>query len=64
MFGEEDVLAERNYSSTVVCKSNTAEAYCIKNAEFFRKMKANNESWKIIVFMSMAKEKAIYRRIK
>lgn len=64
MFGEEDILSNRAYTTTVVCKSNYGDVFCIKNAEFFRKLKTNNESWKLIVLTAMAKEKAIYGRIK
>jgi hypothetical protein len=64
MFGEEDILSNRNYTTTVSCKSNTGDVFCIKNNEFFRKLKTNSESWKIIVLMAMAKERAIYTRVK
>jgi hypothetical protein len=60
MFGEDDVLAERNYTATVVCKSNIGDVFCIKNTEFFRKLKPNTECWKIIVYMAMDKEKAVH----
>ncbi len=63
MFGDEDVLANRNYTTTVACKSNTGDVFCIKNTEFFRKLKSNNDSWKIIVMTAMAKEKAIFSRV-
>ena len=48
MFGEEDVLKNRNYECSVTCKSNLGEIFCIKNIEFNRKLKTNNDSWKII----------------
>ena len=64
MFGEEDVLSHRNYTTTVKCVSNSGDVFCIKNDEFFRKLKTNQQSWKIIVLMAMAKEKAIHHRIK
>ena len=63
MFGEEDILSNRNYSTTVVCKSSIGDVFCIKNAEFYRKLKINIESWKIIVLNAMAKERAIYLRM-
>ncbi len=63
MFGEEDVLAERPYQTTVTCKSNTAECFVIKHDEFFRKLKTNTESWKMIIMLSMEKEKAFFKRV-
>lgn len=64
MFGEEDVLSNRNYTTTVTCVSKVGDVFCIKNNEFFRKLRANTESWKIIVLMAMAKEKAMFDRVK
>ena len=64
MFGEEDVYSERTYTTSVTCKSNVGDVFCIKNTEFFRKLKPNHDSWKIIVLMAMAKEKAVMERVK
>ena len=63
MFGDEDVLADRPSSTSVFCKSNSGDVFCIKNTEFFRKLKSNAESWKIIVLTAMAKERAIFTRV-
>lgn len=56
MFGEEDALRNRNYTCSVACKSNFGEVFCIKSAEFNRKLKVNNESWKIIIDIGQKKE--------
>ncbi len=64
LFGEEDVISQRHYSTTVVCKSKVAEVFAIKSDEFTKKFKSNIESWGIILLMTMAKEKAIYERVK
>lgn len=56
MFGEEDILSQRNYTTTVTCKSDRGDVFCIKDDEFFRKIKVNIDSWKIIIIMAMAKE--------
>ena len=64
LFGEEDVISQRNYSCSVVCKSKVGEVFAIKADEFIKKFKSNTESWGIIVLMSMAKERAIYARVK
>jgi hypothetical protein len=48
----------------VTCKSNIGEVYSIKNTDFIKKIKANSESWKVVLLMSLAKEKAIYDRVK
>jgi len=49
MFGEDDVIFERPYSSTMICRSNFGVLFCMKSAEFYRKLKSNDESWKIIL---------------
>ncbi|CDW72825.1 UNKNOWN [Stylonychia lemnae] len=64
LLGEEDVISQRHYTTSVTCKSNFGEVYCIKNTDFIKKLKANSESWKIVLLMSMAKEKAIFDRVK
>ena len=56
-FGEEDVMAERNYTSSVRCISKTAEVFCMKFDEFMRKFKGNKESWKIFQENAMEKER-------
>ena len=48
MFGEEDVLNERAYTKTLVCRSSNGIAYSMKAAEFIKKLKPNDECWKII----------------
>jgi len=54
----------RKYTTSVTCKSNIGEVYSIKNTDFIKKIKANAESWKVVLLMSMAKEKAIFDRVK
>ena len=56
MFGEEDVIRERPYTTSVTCKSNTGSVFCWKSTEFFRRMKSNEESWKYVKRQSRAKE--------
>ena len=48
LFGEEDVIAEREFTTTVTCKSNTGKVYRMRIAEFFRRIKGNDACWKII----------------
>lgn len=48
MFGEDDVVLSRPYSSTITCRSNQGVIFCMKDQEFFRKIKVNDECWKII----------------
>lgn len=64
MFGEDDIVAERNYTSAVFCRSNQGFVFCIKTIEFFRKLRPNDECWKIILSQARTKEKSIYRRMK
>jgi hypothetical protein len=41
MFGEEDILSNRFYTTSVACKSEIGSLFCIKDTEFFRKLKPN-----------------------
>eukprot|EP00347_Sterkiella_histriomuscorum_P021256 403334649 len=64
LLAEDDVLSQyENYSTTTTCKSNECEIFCIKTDEFFRKFKSNQESWKILILMALAKERAIKSKI-
>jgi hypothetical protein len=63
MFGDDDVVQERPYTSTVVCRSNQGTVFCIKSHEFFRKLRSNEECWKIILNQVRNKEKQIGRRM-
>jgi len=49
MFGEDDLIHERPYSSTIICRSNVGQVFAIKSNEFFRRLRANEECWKIIL---------------
>ena len=48
MFGQEDVLGDRNYTTTVKCITNTGSLYWIKNSEFLNKMQKDDRTWKLI----------------
>ena len=63
IFGEDDLIANRPNSYSIFCKSSAGIAFRMKSDEFYTMMKSNPESWKIIVIMAMAKEKAINRRV-
>ena len=45
MFGEEDVVNNRNYTTTVRCISTSAVIYCIKAEEFLLKLSKEDNSW-------------------
>lgn len=63
MFGEDDVVHERPYSVTMVCRSNVGVVFCMKAPEFFRKLKAHDECWKIILNQVNIKEMLMARRM-
>jgi hypothetical protein len=48
IFGEEDAVFERPYSTSVICRSNQGFVFMIKSAEFTKKMRGNEESWRVI----------------
>jgi len=53
MVGEEDVLGQRAYSTTVKCHSEHGVLYSIKSSEFHRLIKANLESWSVLLKQAM-----------
>ena len=58
------MISQRTYTTSVSCKSNIGEVYCIKSDEFFRKFKGNVESWKVLGLMALVKEKVITEKVK
>jgi len=48
MFGEEDVVNDRKYTTTVRCTSTVASLFAIKKEEFFNRFQRDDKSWKII----------------
>lgn len=48
MFGNEDVLRGRNYTTTVRCLSTKgAQLYCIKAEEYNFRMSRDDKTWKM-----------------
>ncbi len=64
MFGEEDSLLDRPYSSQITCRSNIGSVFAIRGDEFLRKIKPNVDSWRSILLMAMVKEKVIFDRVR
>ena len=64
MFGEEDVINERFYTTTVICSSSTGVLYCIKADEFLAKFKSSSRTWKALVDRIIEKDKEIKEKIK
>lgn len=49
MIGEEDLILQVPYSTSVVCKSTDGLLFVMKSVDFFRKLKSNEESWRVIM---------------
>lgn len=49
MLGEEDVVNNRNYTTTVKCLSTSATLLAIKADEFIIKFGKDNSTWKQVV---------------
>lgn len=49
MFGDEDIINNRNYTTTVRCLSTNASLYCIKADEFINKFGKDEKTWKMVV---------------
>ena len=45
VFGHEDVLRKRNYTSSVRCVTEEGSLYMIKADEFFYRMQTSDKTW-------------------
>ena len=63
MFGQEDVVNKRLYTTTVRCVSNEAHAYVINNKEFFYRFGKDEKTWKAILSLSLEKDSHTKKKI-
>lgn len=56
IFGEEDFVNGRNYTTTVKCCSNTATVFMIKSCEFSKNFQKDSVTWDIILKNVRAKD--------
>ena len=52
MLGQEDVIDERSYTTTVKCLSTEGALFSIKTQEFIRKLGNDERTWNIILGMN------------
>jgi len=64
MFGNEDVLNARNYTTTVKCLSNEASLYKIKAEEFTHRMSRDDNTWRMLKSLSSTKDHTTIGKIK
>mmetsp|Transcript_4759 Transcript_4759/g.7186 ORF Transcript_4759/g.7186 Transcript_4759/m.7186 type:complete len:136 (+) Transcript_4759:78-485(+) len=64
MFGEEDVVNCRKYTTTVRCISTQAVIYCIKAEEFLMKLSKEDFTWKMILGRVKQKDADTISKIK
>lgn len=64
MVGEEDVLNDRHYTTTVTCLTNTAEVFCIKSEEFMLKLGKDERTWRTITNRVLDKDEETKVRIR
>ena len=64
IFGNEDVLNARNYTTTVRCLSNVAQIYCIKAEEFTHRMSRDDKTWDMLTKMTSSKDDTTVGKIK
>ena len=63
MFGQEDVVNKRLYTTTVRCVSNEAHVYVINNKEFFYRFGKDEKTWKAILSLSLEKDSHTKKKI-
>ena len=64
MFGEEDVINERYYTTTVRCISAGGSVYRITSEEFFSKFRGHRSTWRTIVDHALEKDQNTKSKIK
>ena len=50
VFGQEDAMNDRNYTTTVKCISNRASIFYCKSAEFYNIIKRDDKSWDVLAY--------------
>lgn len=58
MFGHEDVLNSRNYTTTIKCISNDAKVFCVKAEEFTHRMSRDDVTWAMLRNISSSKDQS------
>ena len=56
MFGQEDVINDRNYTTSVKCVSNSGKLFMIKSDEFYQRIKKDDLSKDILMNVSYEKD--------
>ena len=57
MFGEDDAMGDRNYTTTVRCLSTMGKVYCIKADEFILRFGKDERTWNIFIDKCREKDK-------
>jgi len=64
MLGQEDVILQRNYTTSVVCLSTSGSLYYIEKKDFLSKMQKKDVVWDKILNFSQNSNQAIISKIK
>lgn len=64
IFGHDDVMNNRFYSTSVQCLSSEGSLYCIKAAEFYSKMSKDERTWNILSEIGEAQDKFMVQKVK
>ena len=63
IFGDDDIFFNRPYSSTVICRSNTGIVIQMNGPELLKKMRGNEDCWKIFLSYIQQKESVKRKRL-
>ena len=64
MLGHEDVINDRNYTTSVKCQSFEGTVFAIKADEFLAKMNANQLTWDLLLSMTDERDKMTKGKLK
>lgn len=63
LFGDDDVLFNRPYNSTIICRSNIGVVIQMNGMELLKKMRSNDECWRIFQYYIKNKEDTVRSRL-
>lgn len=64
IIGEDDAMHERKHLGTVRCKSGSGLLFVISVDDFFKKFKANSDTWQQLGEAVLTKDKTFNKRLR
>lgn len=62
IFGNDDLILGRNYTTTLKCLENDSEAFVMTREDFLRLFKSSEDAWELMFEHAVDREKQIVAR--